>query len=303
MKDFVLQIDPRQFKLSESLKNLPANGNLVLGVGDKIHRGLTKGSRVYLWETRGRDLVGRGTVVEDSDPREMPEWQHQHVTSDSEDKKTTDRVVIGVDARLDPPLSREILQQNRVLQSATFFKNKTNTSGTIFNVAPDASVALDDFIAQQIQETGTSEIQRDLTPGIDSDDPTILRRSGDIATRPGAVQFRNKIRQAYENRCAVTECDVEGALQAAHILPLTREGTDNVTNGLLLRADVHLLFDLKLLAFREDLSIAISPRIQATSFGQELAGYNLRLPNRDTDRPNREELRKRFSELRDANAE
>ena len=48
---------------------------------------------------------------------------------------------------------------------------------------------------------------------------------------------------AYGGRCAITGYDVEEALQAAHIVPYLGPQSNTVNNGLLLRADVHNLFD------------------------------------------------------------
>lgn len=65
-----------------------------------------------------------------------------------------------------------------------------------------------------------------------------------IRRRRGQPKFRRALIDAYEGRCAVTRCDFEGALEAAHIAPYDGAHTNRVTNGLLLRADVHTLFDL-----------------------------------------------------------
>ncbi len=48
---------------------------------------------------------------------------------------------------------------------------------------------------------------------------------------------------AYGGRCAVTNCDIEDVLEAAHISPYNGPSTDQVYNGLLLRTDIHTLFD------------------------------------------------------------
>jgi predicted restriction endonuclease len=56
--------------------------------------------------------------------------------------------------------------------------------------------------------------------------------------------FRRQLLLAYEGRCAVTGCDVEVALEAAPIEPYQGPHSNDIANGLLLRADVHPLFDL-----------------------------------------------------------
>jgi hypothetical protein len=67
-----------------------------------------------------------------------------------------------------------------------------------------------------------------------------------IVQRRGQPQFRQKLITAYAGRCAMTGCAVPDILEAAHIKPYMGDHSNHVTNGLLLRADVHTLFDLGL---------------------------------------------------------
>lgn len=72
--------------------------------------------------------------------------------------------------------------------------------------------------------------------------PTIKRALRSVAQRVGQQVFRQKLMGTYGGRCQVTGCDVAEALEAAHIDPY--DGTNStVANGLLLRADIHALFD------------------------------------------------------------
>ena len=68
-----------------------------------------------------------------------------------------------------------------------------------------------------------------------------------IAWRRGQHEFRQRLLDTY-GRCLVTGCDAEDALEAAHIRPFNQGGTFDLSNGLLLRADIHTLFDLGLIA-------------------------------------------------------
>ncbi len=67
-----------------------------------------------------------------------------------------------------------------------------------------------------------------------------------IALRKGQRKFRSSLLEAYK-QCIITGCDVEQTLEAAHIHPYKGEETNKIWNGLLLRADIHNLFDLYLL--------------------------------------------------------
>src|SRR5690606_2282318 len=64
-----------------------------------------------------------------------------------------------------------------------------------------------------------------------------------IIRRRGPPQFRHALLEAYDYRCAITNCNAVEALEAATILPFRGRETHHPANGLLLRADVHTLFD------------------------------------------------------------
>ena len=70
----------------------------------------------------------------------------------------------------------------------------------------------------------------------------------EIVRRRGQAKFRKTLLEAYNSKCVVTGCDAAEALEAAHITPYLGEETNHPQNGLLLRADIHSLFDLGLLS-------------------------------------------------------
>ena len=65
----------------------------------------------------------------------------------------------------------------------------------------------------------------------------------EILERPYQNIFRKNMLIAYHHRCAITNVDIVEALEAAHIIPVSENGTDQKDNGLCLRADIHQLFD------------------------------------------------------------
>jgi hypothetical protein len=66
--------------------------------------------------------------------------------------------------------------------------------------------------------------------------------------RPGQLAFRRRLMLAYGGRCCVTGCDVAEALDGAHIDPFENKSHDHPANGLLLRKDLHSLFDQGLMS-------------------------------------------------------
>ena len=105
-------------------------------------------------------------------------------------------------------------------------------------------------------------------------------RTTSAAIRPQQQEFRRLLLQAYEGRCAVSGCDIEELLDAAH-LRSWREGS-GVGDGILMRCDLHRLFDAGLLQVGSDYRVAIAPRC---SDYQTFDGIKLRMPKRRQDWP------------------
>lgn len=106
-----------------------------------------------------------------------------------------------------------------------------------------------------------------------------------VAQRRGQPLFRAKLLDAYGGRCAITGCSAVEVLEAAHVLPYKGEHTNRVDNGLLLRADLHTLFDCQLLWITPDHTVALAPSLLATDYA-ELQGKQLALPASPAHRPN-----------------
>jgi putative restriction endonuclease len=80
--------------------------------------------------------------------------------------------------------------------------------------------------------------------------------------RLGQGAFRVLVTSAYERRCAVTGERVLPVLQAAHIKPHARSGPNRVSNGILLKSDMHILFDRGFMTVTPDLKVQVSPAIR-----------------------------------------
>ncbi|MEG4803753.1 HNH endonuclease [Microcoleus sp. ARI1-B5] len=118
------------------------------------------------------------------------------------------------------------------------------------------------------------------------------RITASIVQRQGQAEFRRKLLIAYGGRCPITDCDVESAIEAAHIIPYQGTQTNHPTNGLPLRADIHTLFDLHLLSIRPDTNeVVIAPELVGTCY-QDLADRKLTLPQDQKTAPNQNALSK-----------
>ena len=78
-------------------------------------------------------------------------------------------------------------------------------------------------------------------------------------------------------------------LEAAHIKPYAAGGAHNITNGLLLRSDIHTLFDRGYVTVTTDYRLEVSRRIREEyENGRDyyaLSGLELRLPKAEIARP------------------
>lgn len=99
-----------------------------------------------------------------------------------------------------------------------------------------------------------------------------------IATRRGQPAFRRKLLEAYGGACGLSGCATSAVLEAAHISPYRGDHTDHVCNGILLRADLHTLFDLGLLTIEPETYIARIARALHSSDYFQYHGVPLRLP-------------------------
>lgn len=126
--------------------------------------------------------------------------------------------------------------------------------------------------------------------------PQKLDAYGTIRLRRGQKEFRDKLLAAYGRKCAVTRCRIEGLLEAAHIQPYSVARNNDVSNGLLLRADIHTLFDLNLLFIDSRLTVRLAPEILESDY-KRYDGLPIAEPSRPSEVPNRDALLERFSKF------
>jgi putative restriction endonuclease len=81
-------------------------------------------------------------------------------------------------------------------------------------------------------------------------------------SRLGQGAFRVLVIDAYQRRCAVTGEKTLPVLEAAHIRPYASQGPHRVSNGILLRSDLHTLFDVGYVTVTPDLKLEVSPRLR-----------------------------------------
>jgi len=168
--------------------------------------------------------------------------------------------------------------------------------------APDGTL---EEVANGLESTSL-EAPPSLSPPLDSheaDDSTFdpesvlddrKRAFRAICVRRGQLEFRNELLKAYGQRCAVSGCSVVDVLEAAHISPYKGILTNHVSNGLLLRADIHTLFDCGLLGIDPNSRRVITGGALTGSSYAQFAGRLLRAPKDPAQSPSKKNLLWRF---------
>ena len=116
-----------------------------------------------------------------------------------------------------------------------------------------------------------------------------------ILPRLGQGAFRVIITDAYERQCALSGSHVLHVLEAAHIRPYARGGEHQPSNGILLRQDIHTLFDKGYITITPEYRVEVSRKIREEfDNGKEYYGLHgnlMHTPARPLVRPSSELLR------------
>jgi putative restriction endonuclease len=164
-------------------------------------------------------------------------------------------------------------------------------TGKAYDTAEPLGADLWDGVSERLAQDSARRVLCDELGAADHGPPpsngwyTVLSKA-----RIGQGTFRIQVTEAYERRCAMTGEKVLPALQASHIKPFAAEGPNLVTNGLLLRSDLHALFDSGYLTVTTDRHIEVSRRIHE-EFDNGREYYRLHgraltvLPSRPDEQP------------------
>jgi len=109
--------------------------------------------------------------------------------------------------------------------------------------------------------------------------------------RLGQGAFRVQLTDAYSRKCSITGEKTLPVLEAAHIKPFADSGPNHIANGILLRADLHKLYDGGYITLTKDLKVEVSKKIKEEfQNGREYYRFHGKplqiLPDRYFDRPN-----------------
>jgi putative restriction endonuclease len=121
-----------------------------------------------------------------------------------------------------------------------------------YSTSSEDGLALWDAVNERLARSSSSPSTSSQRFG----EPTLVR------PRLGQGAFRVMVTDIYSRRCAVTQERTLPALEAAHIRPYGDGGEHDPSNGLLLRRDIHSLFDAGYVTVTPDLRFEVSRRIR-----------------------------------------
>jgi hypothetical protein len=162
-----------------------------------------------------------------------------------------------------------------------------------------------DTVTEVLTATAVEQVEAEASEAPRSPDnfSALLRIHRQIVTRRGQSALRSALLAAYDGRCVVTGCTAEAVLEVGRIWPGEGPELNSLHNSLLLRADIHTLFDLQLLAIDPRTNaVVVSRLLQGTEY-VSLGSRQLIEPAKVSQRPAAEYLQRAWQDFVEAESE
>jgi putative restriction endonuclease len=202
-------------------------------------------------------------------------------------------------ARQKYPISCILIEQPFFFSESDWFRLPGWAPNILSGKGYSLATAEGEDLLRQVQERLSEPARRALV----SSPPPRYGEPLLVHPRLGQGSFRVMVTDAYRRRCAITGERVLPVLEAAHIVPYAEGGLHELSNGILLRSDLHTLFDRGYLIVTPDLRVEISRRLREDwENGHEYYAFDgapVTPPEREADRPDPKALswhrRERFA--------
>ena len=179
------------------------------------------------------------------------------------------------DAALDPIIGCNVLTDPFFLERDSWIPSPASfarniVSGKGYETDTEDGHALWESVRRRIPVTPNVE-----EPALDEGDEGRFGEAYLARGRLGQGAFRVLVTDAYQRRCAVTGEKTLPVLEAAHIKPYSQRGPHRISNGILLRSDLHKLFDLGYVTVTPDLTLLVSRQLKEEwENGREYYAYD-----------------------------
>ncbi|MBN3032675.1 MAG: HNH endonuclease [Candidatus Saganbacteria bacterium] len=124
---------------------------------------------------------------------------------------------------------------------------------------------IDAFASKEFRYNKPEDVIPDIRKMRELTDRERERVVREVTSRPNQPIFRNNVLTAFNYKCIITGVGLPSVLEAAHIIPVTNSGTDQISNGLCMRSDIHILFDAGHLRIEDNGGIHLSEQAQKES--------------------------------------
>jgi len=163
-------------------------------------------------------------------------------------------------------------------------KTYDTESGTGRSLWKQIEGKLEKYLSIDQKDLGKSQLTLEVSPSTQYSKLILTK------VRLGQGAFRVLVTDAYKRRCAITGERTLPALEAAHIKPYASSGPHFISNGLLVRSDIHKLFDTGYITVTPEMKVEVSSRIkQEFENGREYYQFHGRelacMPQRLSDVP------------------
>jgi len=266
------------FEYSRGQGNFPKVLHVtILPPGQQVSKGVYVG---ICFDVEGRGALA-GCVESAANPQGLLTVER---------RKRGSTLLIDVDGRRD-----ETKYNNCFANPRDFYPHSIKTEELIEHLRLSLDLALfhlnlgnaDSLNVESVIQSG--KLEQPFDPASLTDAKERIAR--EIALRRGQKKFRNSLLKAYNFECAVTGSSLSEVLEAAHIMAYNGNDTNHVQNGLLLRSDIHTLFDLGLLTIDcETFKVLVHKRLAASEY-QIFQDKKIQLPGSMEHWPNRTALR------------
>jgi len=250
-------------------------------------RAASRGDRVYLFKQGAgpRGIFGVGELIEPP---------HDQADPTDIEAGSTDRARIRL-THLVNPAQAFLLDYDAIADVVPKSLVDAQQSGN--SVPEEVARELDNRLSHVTQAVsrlrGADADDQSFDPDSIGDERERALRA--IRIRRGQATFRAALMAAYGRRCAITGCAVEDVLEAAHIHPYSGRLTNHVSNGLLLRADIHTLFDCWLIAIEPtSRTVVVASALDGSSYAK-LGGRKLRATMDPSSSASKRSLERRYA--------
>ena len=213
-------------------------------------------------------IVGGGFFVRYSALPASLAWdafERKNGVNSLEELRTRVRKYRRGDTTLDPIIGCNVLVEPFFLERSKWIPVPESfalniVSGKSYDTRTDEGRVLWDAVRTAIPPVPSVQ-----EPAVNDSEPSEQRFGEEYLARSrlGQGAFRVLVTDAYQRRCAVTGEKTLPVLEAAHIKPYALLGPHRINNGILLRSDLHKLFDLGYVTVTPDLRLEVSPSLKA----------------------------------------